>query len=47
MNAKENIALSGSKAISVFSFVGLILNIDIEKVFKGNKYYILIRKSTT
>lgn len=47
MSAKRNITFSGSKLIFVFSLVNLILNIDIEKVFIGNKYYILMRKSTT
>lgn len=43
MSAKENIALSGSKVIFVFLLVNLILNIDIKKVFIGNKYCILMR----
>lgn len=44
MSAKQNIALPGSNMIFLFSSVNLILNIDIEKVFIGNKYHILIRK---
>jgi len=37
MSTKDNIVLSGSKVIFVFSSVNLILSIDIENVFIGNK----------